>query len=152
MIQLQEITVENFEEVIALQVAQGQEAWVAPNVRSIAESRLYPTAVPLAVCAQGRPVGFVMYELDAEDGEYWLCRLMVDGRYQGKGYGRAALEQVLARIQQDTAHDRVFLSVEPDNEAAARLYESVGFRFDGRVQEGEAVMVLQYKPKIETAI
>ncbi len=152
MIQLREITVENFEEVIALQVAQGQEAWVAPNVRSIAESRLYPAAVPLAICADGRPVGFVMYELDPEDGEYWLCRLMIDHRHQGKGYGRAALEQVLARIQQDAAHDRVFLSVEPDNEAAAQLYESVGFRFDGRVQDGGAVMVLQYKSKTEMPI
>lgn len=141
MIQLKEVTPQNFEEIINLEVLPPQKDWVAPNVRSLAEAKVFPALVPLAVYAGAVPVGFGMYGLDKEDGEYWLCRLMIAAEHQGKGYGRQALEQLLARIRREPAYrGQVFLGVERENEGAVLLYQSMGFEFDGRVLEGERIM------------
>lgn len=147
MVQLKEVTPQNFEEVIGLKVLPRQEAFVAPNVRSLAEARVFPNAVPLAVCDGEKIVGFAMYGVDEDDGEYWICRLMIDAQYQGKGYGRQALEQLLARIRREPDYDgQIFLSAEAENAGAIRLYQSLGFQFDGRVLEGERVMRLRSGP------
>ena len=44
-----------------LTLHRGQEAFVAPNIDSIAISAVEPTFVPLAVYADDDLVGFVMY-------------------------------------------------------------------------------------------
>jgi ribosomal protein S18 acetylase RimI-like enzyme len=45
-------------------------------------------------------VGFVMYGIDADDDNYWIYRLMIDARHQRKGYGRAAMTELLRRLQE----------------------------------------------------
>lgn len=141
MITLEELTVDNFDAVIALGVAENQRAFVASNVESIAQAKVQPECVPLAVCAQGTPVGFLMYCIDRDDGQWWLYRLMTDARYQGKGYARSAMAQVLAIMDADPDRRRVYLGVEPENHGAVSLYESLGFRFDGQVFGREHIMV-----------
>ena len=46
---LREITRENFKDCINLKVADDQKTFVAPNVTSIAQSKIYPTVTPFAV-------------------------------------------------------------------------------------------------------
>ncbi len=84
--------------------------------------------------------------MDVEDTEYWIYRLMIDQYHQSKGYGRQALAMVLERIRQDKAHHRVYLSCNPDNAWGRALYESVGFRPDGRMVHGEIVYQLVWEP------
>ena len=143
MITLDEITVENFDEVIALTVAPEQTEFVCSNVESIAQSKVMPECVPLAVCADGKPVGFAMYCLDRDDGEWWIYRLMVDRRFQGQGYGRAALAALLPRMDSAGGKEKIFLGVHRADAAAVALYESLGFRFDGRIFGAEHIMVLE---------
>jgi len=64
---------------------------------------------------------------------------MIDGAQQGKGYARAAMEQVL-RLLRDAGHREVFLSYEPENAGAARFYSRLGFEPTGRVEYGETVV------------
>jgi len=47
-------------------------------------------------------VGFTMYELSAGVG--FIRRLMIDQRFQRKGYGRAAMLEVIRRL---TLHPEV---------------------------------------------
>lgn len=83
-----------------------------------------------------------MYALDRDDGNWWIYRLMIDERYQGRGYGRAALEQVIARIRQEPGCDKIIVSIKPDNTVARTLYRSVGFVETGQQIGGEDVMCL----------
>lgn len=144
MVALKEITLENFDAVIALNVREDQRELVASNVESIAQTYVQPGCIPLAVYAEDTLVGFVMYCIDPEDGEWWLYRFMVDARYQGNGYGRAALSQVLERVRADRTRHRIFLGVESSGVTSQALYRSLGFQFDGRVCGKEQIMVLEW--------
>lgn len=144
MTELRPVDRHNIEAVLELRVTEAQAHFVAPNVLSLAQTVAYPECIPLAVYAYDEPVGFLMYCIDNDDGDYWLYRLMVDAGCQGRGHGRAAMEQLLARIKADPSHHRLYLGVEPENQGAIALYQSLGFRFDGRAFGKERCMLLEY--------
>ena len=144
MIQLKEITAENFWDIIDLEVSEDQNGLVTSNAVSIAQAKVQPECRPLAVYNDDIPVGFVMYCIDRDDGEYWIYRLMIDKRYQSKGYGRAAMNLMLDEIKKDTGRHRVFLGVDPLGIASVKLYESLGFSYNGQIFGKEHIMVLEY--------
>ncbi|MCB8819938.1 GNAT family N-acetyltransferase [Microvirga rosea] len=126
--------------VRSLRVPANQSSFVASNDDSLEEAEDNPACVPLIIRAAGKPVGFAMYALDEDDGNYWIYRLMVDARFQGNGYGRAALMQIIRMLAEHAGCSCVVLGVKPKNERARRLYEAVGFRATGDIIEGEIVM------------
>ncbi len=67
---------------------------------------------------------------------------MIDRAQQGKGYGRAAMLELIDKMKRESACDAILLSCEPDNEVAERLYRNLGFQKTGEVVEGENVMRL----------
>ena len=67
-VELREITPQNFKECIDLKVADSQKSFVATNVMSIAQSKIYPTVTPMAIYAGDELVGFTMFGLDEDDG------------------------------------------------------------------------------------
>ena len=141
MLSLVEIDRHNYLPVLDLSVSPEQRDFVASNQYSLAQAFVMPECVPLALYAENRPVGFAMYCLDAEDHQYWIYRLMIDQRYQGVGYGREAMQLLIAHIRglADEEHNRIYISFEPENTIAKVLYESLGFVPDGRVLYGETV-------------
>lgn len=142
MITLREITSENWRECIGLSVKESQKGFVAPNVYSLAQAKVYPSYKPLAIYHGDEMVGFTLYGVDPEDNEMGISRLMIDQKYQGKGYGRAALAQLLERIKQEVSPHAIYLSFEPENKNAEALYRSFGFEHTGEVEGGELVMKL----------
>jgi diamine N-acetyltransferase len=142
-ITLREIDRENYRAIGKLKVAPDQELFVASNPWSLAQSKYEPDLTPLGVYDEDTPVGFVMYR--DEDygvmGKAWsIWRLMIDHTQQGQGYGRAAMEALLLRLRtQSTNHTGIFISFVPENEAAKKLYESLGFDDTGLIEDGEMV-------------
>ena len=143
MIKLKEIDRNNFEDVIKLSVFEEQKNFVASNIFSLAQAKAQPECVPLAIYHDKDLVGFVMYALDTEDKEYWIYRLMIDKRYQKMGYGRAVMQSILDRIASHKPNGKVYLSFDPANTVAKKLYEDMGFIADGRIIEGEVVYCLK---------
>jgi diamine N-acetyltransferase len=141
---LREITRENWEQCVRLTVAPEQAPFVASNAVSLAQSKYEPEWIPLAVYDDDEMVGFVMYGVYRDEGKYWILRVMVDHRFQGKGYGRAAMRLLLDRLRATRGCDEVAISYEPENEVARRLYASFGFRETGEVVEGETVARLSF--------
>ena len=139
-VRLETITPENFKECISLKVGDAQTKFVAANVTSIAQSKIYPTVEPMAVYAGEEMVGFVMFGLDEDDGRFYLVRLMIDERHQGKGYGRAATLEVIEKMRENAECREFYLSFVPENTAAEALYKSIGFEATGEISEGETVM------------
>jgi diamine N-acetyltransferase len=142
---LKDIDRENFKQCIKLEVNEDQRDFVAPNVFSIAQSKVEPTYNVQAVYDGEELVGFVMYGWDEEEGCHCLARLMVERNRQGKGYGRAATEEVIRRLRSEPGCRQVVLSVNPANTGARALYESLGFVKTGRVAYGEDVMLLKFE-------
>ena len=144
MIHFKEIDRNNFFDVIDLKVAEEQKNFVATNVFSLAQAKAFPECIPFAIYNDEDLVGFIMYCMDADDHEYWIYRLMIDHKYQGKGYGKAAMDKLIDMIKEDTSHHVIYLSFEPENIGAKQLYEKLGFKPDGRVIDGEIVYKLAY--------
>lgn len=145
MLSLVEIDRHNYLSILDLSVSEEQHSFVASNTYSLAQAFVQPECVPLALYVENKPVGFAMYCIDENDREYWIYRLMIDQRHQGRGYGRAAMLLLIDRIrsEMDEQRHRIFISFEPENEVAKSLYESLGFVPDGRVEYGEIVYRLE---------
>lgn len=61
---------------------------------------------------------------------------MIDEKYQGKGYGRAAALEVIKRLRQNENCKEIYLSCNPENIIAEKLYKSIGFERTGELNEG----------------
>ena len=70
LILLKEITKENFWHCVELMVTEEQVDFVTSNAVSIAQSKVQPECIPLAVYDDKIMVGFLMYCIDEDDGEY----------------------------------------------------------------------------------
>jgi diamine N-acetyltransferase len=140
-IELREITRENWRQCARLQVREDQRNFVAPNTSSLAQAAYEKELLPLAVYDGDTLVGFVMYAREpSPEWGYFILRLMVDEAYQGKGYGRAVIVEVLRRLGLKPDCREVHISEVPENVVAARLYESLGFVRTGQVVHGEDLM------------
>lgn len=142
---LKEITKENWRQAIDLKVRDDQKTFVASNLFSIAQSKVEPYLVPLGVYDGDTMVGFAMYGRDPEDGSYWIVRLMVGEGHQGKGYGRAAVDELVKLMSAMPDCNEVKLSCVPDNVGAETLYVNYGFEKTGIVEDGENVFRLPLK-------
>ncbi len=144
MITLRPITKENFWDCIDLIVFPEQDHFVTSNAISIAQSKVQPECIPLAIYNEETMVGFLMYCLDSDDDEYWIYRLMIDQHYQGQGFATEALHQVIELIKDDKTRHQIFLGVHLKSESAVHIYEQAGFTFNGQIFGQEHIMVLNY--------
>ena len=140
IISLRDVTVDNWEDCIGLRVSESQRQMVAQNVYSLAQAKVQPECVPLAIYARDTLVGFLMYALDRDDGNWWIYRLMIDEKHQRRGYGRAALQQTVDRIRREPGCTKIVISINPDNTVARTLYRELGFVETGQKIGGEDVL------------
>jgi diamine N-acetyltransferase len=153
MITLRPITSENWVECVGLSPTAEQTArsYVAPNVLSLAQAYAEPWWVPLAVYADATMVGFMLYGRwpgsgfsalwgdKPKPGIDYILRMMIDGRYQGQGYGKAALAALIERITAQPGCRAIELDYDRANLAAARLYSGCGFQPIDENDDGEVL-------------
>ncbi len=151
-IRLMPINDDNRDAVLSLSVREDQP-FVAPNDVSLrqadeANAEQPGVARPFAIYADEKLVGFCMFAFDSEeedeDDRYWLWRFMIDKNEQDKGYGQAALREIIQYFR-DNGADRLFLSTEPENERGLHIYHKAGFRETGIIEDDEAVMMRMLK-------
>jgi diamine N-acetyltransferase len=144
MVSLREITGENFWDCIELEVAEDQKEFVTSNAVSLAQSKFQPECIPLGIYSDDEMVGFAMYCIDTDDGEYWIYRMMIDRRHQGKRYAKQALGLLVQRIKEDYTRHCVLLGVHRESVEAVALYEGFGFKFTGQIFGAEHIMKYEY--------
>ena len=128
MVELREITNDNFNDCVNLKVAEAQKDFVYSNCYSLAQAWVNnKTMFPFAIYADACLVGFLMLAYITHKDFYKVSRLMIDERYQRNGYGKAALQLGIEYLVQTHGASEVFLSVASENTVAARLYECAGF-------------------------
>jgi len=90
-------------------------------------------------------IGFLRIQTNKELTEAWLGTAAILPQYQGKGYGRKAMELALAFIKTLPCGraEYCWLSYEPENEVAHKLYSSFGFVETGEF-DGEEVIAAIY--------
>ncbi|KMK75836.1 GNAT family N-acetyltransferase [Alkalihalobacillus pseudalcaliphilus] len=155
MIEFRNITEDNIEEVIALEVEENQKEFIldTTNLRCFANAHMLNKegipAAPLAIYANDRMVGFLMYIYDTTDHEsfqnevnygkktYFIWHFMIDKRYQGEGYGKLAFGKMLMDIETMSHGEAEYVDLfyHKRNVRAKELYASFGFVETGIIQE-----------------
>jgi len=118
------------------------EEFVASNAVSIAQSKIEKDWTIKAIYSDDTMVGFTMYGYSRKYSFYEICRLMIDHRYQSRGYGRSALYQVIDRMRMEFNKPDIYLSFHSNNRVAKVLYEKIGFIDTGKVIDNEILYVL----------
>ena len=157
MLRLEAVNGKNVWKIVHLHVNREQEDFVASNAQSLIEAYVTLSSkgnvFPFGIYDGDTPVGFLMIGYDVDDsyedppqiayGNYSIWRLMIDAQYQHRGYGRQAISLALDFIRTFPCGSAkyCYLSYEPENEVARKLYAQCGFRENGEMDEDEIVAV-----------
>jgi len=152
-VELQPVTAENWRALVKLKVREDQSHFVASNLMSIAEAQFgfedegHWDFHPFGAYVHEEPVGFVMYCLNFNHSRFqaFIMRLMVDEHFQGKGYGREIMKQVLDVFSSNEQIKNIGISYEPENLSARNLYASLGFVEPGEMMGDETLAVLNLR-------
>lgn len=147
-VELREVTAESLQAILDLRVSESQERYVASNAKSIAEAHFHPEAWFRAIYADELPVGFLMLHDEnlrprpRQTDLYFLWRLMVDARYQKLGFGRRAVDLLIAHVLGRPNAHTLRTSCHRGEGSPEGFYRRLGFRPTGRDLEGEVELVL----------
>ena len=100
-----------------------------------------------AVYSGDTMVGFVMYKFDYMKRDIYLCRFMIDKKYQGQGFGVETLNELKRIARSKKIINKIELSTSPNNENGIRIYKKYGFLDMNKMSHGEKVFDLAIKDK-----
>ncbi len=136
MVKLTDITEDNWFEVASLTVKDSQKEYLAPAIGILARGYVYRdcNARVFAVENDGTIVGVALTrEFTDEPLGYDLQQFMIDQRFQGKGFGSAALGLILDELRKEAHFDHVEVCVKKEDAAAIHVYQKYGFVDSGYV-------------------
>jgi len=144
LVSLREVTSETVRTICRLSdtLKPPQNHMVAPNAVSIAEAHFEPNAWFRAIYADETPVGFIMLYDAPEDPVYFLWRLMVAAPYQGKGFGRRAVELLIDRVKTRPGATELGVSCHEGDDGPEGFYRKLGFRRNGKMYGDEVGLAL----------
>lgn len=138
MLKLAEVTEDNWMDVASLAVNDRQKGYLAPAIGILARGYVYRNCNARIFVIENDDiiVGVALVrEFTDEPPGYDLQQFMIDRKYQGKGYGSAALGMILDELRREAHFDHVEVCVKKDNAEALHLYEKHGFVDSGFVDE-----------------
>ncbi|WP_455521120.1 GNAT family N-acetyltransferase [Parvimonas micra] len=163
MLELKKVNRNNVGEILKLEVLNSQRDFVATNNSSIIEAYIAITennaVFTFGIYNDDTPIGFLMigFDVNSDDegapkiakGNYNIWRLMIDKKFQGKGFGKKAMDLALEFVKTFPCGiaKHCWLSYESDNNVARQLYKSVGFVETEEKDGEEIVAVLELKQK-----
>lgn len=147
-VELVELHSENWYECCKLEVSDNQRNHIEPNSVSIAQSKFEPSLKPLAICFEGKTVGFLMFNtLKEELDGYWIYRIMIDKNYQNQGIGKIATQLMIDEMVKLPDINRIVVGYHPENLGAHNLYAGLGFVDEGDRFGKEMAVVLDFSAK-----
>ena len=139
---LEPIDRSNFMKLFNMQLRPEQTRFVTPPRWTLARCyvKLFGDNfehLPHLIRAGDEVVGYATTVCNPNSSDnYWIDDIMIDAQHQGKGYGRAAMAEVLKMIA--ARYPRccaIQLTCFRTNTNAAALYTSLGFEVTGGVDE-----------------
>ncbi|PEE33540.1 GNAT family N-acetyltransferase [Bacillus cereus] len=126
---LKPIDKNNWEEAIRLSVKKEQQTFIASNLYSIAEVQFLDNFYVRGIYLDNEMIGFTMFGIDPDDNNYWIYRLMIDEKFQGKGIGKQAIYLVIEEIRRNNSANisLIMIGYDPENLTAKFVYQKAGF-------------------------
>ena len=125
---------------------ENQNKAVASNAISIAQAHFAKNAWFKAIYAGETLVGFIMLnnepiqELEGIKHTY-LWRFMIGGKFQKKGYGKAALELLINKLREQ-GYEKLIASCVDTDYGPLEFYKRLGFTETGRYDGNEKIIML----------
>ena len=144
-LKLRKIDESNFIECFNLSLGEGQDRFVSHPIRSLAQAYVYYNqCTPFGIYSNDTIVGYVMVIYDYDEETYNIWHMMIDEKYQGKGYGSIAIKLCIDYIKSKPfgSSNDVILTCNKDNSIAIHIYEKIGFKDTGERDDNELVMKL----------
>lgn len=138
MVNLIELSEENWMDFAGLSVDENQKHYLASNIGILARGYVYrySRANVIGIVFDGTPIGLAMVrDMDDEPACYELQQFMIDRNFQGKGYGFEALKLILARLKDEQKYDCVEVCVKMEDAQAIHVYEKAGFVDTGYIDD-----------------
>lgn len=125
------VRIRNMSEADLPAVAAVDGAAFAPLWRNSQETLRYALAQSLFAMVAETPEGVVGYHITTGRGAHaHLARLAVHPSAQGRGIGKALLNDLFARLVQN-GYLKLSVNTQSDNSVSLRLYQKMGFRRTG---------------------
>lgn len=149
------VTAENVLDICQLSetLTPQQRKMVTDNAVSIAQAHCSENAWMRAIYADQTPVGFILLHIgsDYADGidcpGVFLWRLMIGGAYQGKGYGRRAMERLLAHLR-SLGVKELYTSCGLGEQSPYEFYGRFGFTPTGDTYGDQPELILRLDPQV----
>jgi len=150
VVSLKPLSDSNRAEAEALSVSPSQERFVSDVAQSLREAAEHPDAQPIyrVVYDDDIPVGFVMIADEVLSPEYvrhYLWKLLIDERYQGKGFGTDVLDLLVEYFRARPGVEVLTTSAGLGEGSPIPFYERYGFKRTGEVEDGEVVLQLKLR-------
>jgi len=148
------VTEDDYQAVMGLRRGPGQERYLGSMIShfedAIADARACPRY--WSVHDGDQLVGFVMISdnipaetLAADDdivGPYYLWRLLIDHRFQRRGYGAATIDAVVRYLRTRPNAAALLTSCKSGDGSPEPFYLHYGFTKTGEMKWGEDILVL----------
>ena len=152
-VKLVEMNMENLVKVCKLSdtLTPEQQKCVAPNVYSVAQAHFAPDhAWFRAIYLDEEPIGFIMVDIKLDDDDIpqeekpsvMLWRFMIAKDYQGKGYGKKALDIVTDKFRKE-GNKYFYTSCVLGEVSPYQFYLNYGFVDTGEMDDEEEILKLK---------
>jgi len=147
------VSTEDRASVMGLRLGPGQERYLDSMADIFAEADAEQRAVPRQWAVHdteaGSLIGFMMISDNIpqpmdEDlvGPYYLWKLLIDERFQGRGYGAATLDALVGYLGTRPGADVLYTSCADGPGSPRGFYLRYGFTDTGRIMWGENLLAL----------
>ena len=136
MVELIEINEDNWQDFARLRVKEEQRGFLDSALGILARGYAYRAsrARVLGIAEGEQSVGLaLMKDLEEEPACYDLQQFMIDGHWQGRGFGTRALRMLLAELSEERKFPCVEVCVKRENAAALHLFQKAGFTDTGYI-------------------
>ena len=128
VVQLNNLTAENLQETLALQM----EGWQTKNLPTIAEeiAKAYvepENRIPLVITGNDKVIGFMVFAFLQMHDTVAIPYFMIDWKQQNKGYGTKALKQFILYAENLPGVNKIHCVVNTGDLFGRKTLESAGF-------------------------
>lgn len=136
MIHLKNVTGYDYRKFIKLKVKDEQKKFVSNNSNILAKAyAFYDESRVYGIYDDDLPVGLSLIRAYNEENSYIFDQLMIDEKYQGKGYGKLAAKLIIDELKKEKQYSDVLLCYVDGDDIAKNLYLSLGFEHTGVIEE-----------------
>ena len=138
MISLVKIDESNKAKAEKLEVSENQKSFLDSAAGIIKRAEIYKKLNPhlFGIFCEEQIIGLALIkDFEEEPFAYDLQQFMIDKNFQGRGCGTEALKLILDYLKNEGRFESVEICVKKEDVPAIKLYEKVGFKNSGYIDE-----------------